>query len=148
MREWINVSPDSREIDGAEQPSLSLPSGSYLDSWRIAIGRRLNMLLTGPQAAIDQSLDDIERLIRQPGHLVECDGRFGLPSACATLVLINVDALDKPRQFQVLRWLNDPQHTETQVISLTTTSLYSRVQAETFDSALYYRLNVFFFEIF
>ena len=70
-----------------------------------------------------------------------------LPSAGGTLILDHVDALDREQQNDLLRWLDDVWPAQTQVISLTATPLYIHVEAGTFPSRLYYRLNALYFEV-
>jgi sigma-54-interacting transcriptional regulator len=103
---------------------------------------QVNVLVTGPQAATEVFVRSISPTIRVPIHYVACDAPLILPSAQCTLVLRGIDALTEEQQEVLLRWLDDERHGPRHVISLAATPLYERVQAETFKSALYYRLNV------
>jgi transcriptional regulator of acetoin/glycerol metabolism len=64
-----------------------------------------------------------------------------------TLILTDVNALDDACQQWLMQRLNEPHGAETQVISLTSEPLFSLVEANRFDAALYYRLNTIHLKI-
>jgi hypothetical protein len=129
------------------QSAFALVGEPFLEDWPALIRRRHNMLLAGSPEATTAWLDAAIRLLSGPVHRVACERRLDLPSECATLILDNVDALDRGQQNQCLRWLSEVQRVQTQVISFTTTPLYPQVRAGAFLGPLYYRLNIFYFEI-
>jgi transcriptional regulator of acetoin/glycerol metabolism len=64
-----------------------------------------------------------------------------------TLILTDVNALDDAGQQWLLQQLNEPDGADTQVISLSSVPLYSLVETNRFDAALYYRLNTIHLKI-
>jgi len=106
----------------------------------------VNVLVTKPQSTTEGFLPRILANIRQPIHYATCDASFVLPDISCTLVLRDVDALSESQQGMLLRWLEDGRHGTRHAISLTATHLFERVQAGTFSSALYYRLNMIYLD--
>jgi hypothetical protein len=122
---------------------LSPPVGD----WSLLSDRRPNVLVSGPGAAAHAFLHAMIPYLQSPVHNLACGDRFDLPPGDGTLILEGLDSLDSSQQATLLRWLDDPQHARTQVISLTLAPLYDRVKRATFSSALYYRLNVIYLEV-
>jgi hypothetical protein len=122
---------------------LNLPVGD----WSVLGERRPNVLVSGPGDAAHAFVDAVTPYLQAPVHHLTCDARLDLPRGDGTLILEHLDALDREQQECLLRWLDDPEHARTQVISLTPAPLYTSVQRETFLGALYYRLNVIYLEV-
>jgi hypothetical protein len=127
--------------------TFALTGEPLVDDWSVLVAHGQSMLFCGPQEATEAWFRTAIMLLSRPIHRVACEKGLALTPDCATLVLDNLDALDLSQQHQVLRWLNDPLRVQTQVISFTTTPLYPQVQQGAFLTDLYYRLNVFYFEI-
>jgi hypothetical protein len=115
--------------------------------WSLLSDRRPNVLVSGPGEAAHAFVHAMLPYLRSPVHSLACRDLSDLPPGDGTLILEGLDALDGDQQVALLRWLDDPQHAHTQVISLTPAPLYDRVQRATFSSALYYRLNVIYLEV-
>ena len=137
-------------LQTANRPSTSRqgfqtdPAG---DDWLVLLDTRANMLVIGSEAATAAFVHAATPHVRSP---VQSLSGGVLPPRLpgdGTLILRDVDALDGDQQERLLRWLCEPLHSHTQVISLTTTTLYLRVQAGMFSDRLYYRLNVIHFEV-
>ncbi len=105
------------------------------------------MLVSGPREATRAFMVAVTPHLHEPVYEGStCDALPTAPPA-GTLVLRDVDGLDREQQQRLLRWLDEPQNDHTQVISLTARRLYELVQAGTFLEQLYYRLNVIQFEV-
>jgi hypothetical protein len=118
-----------------------------VDDWRALIRRRPNLLISGPLEATDAFVLALTPSLRLPICRVACETLQSLPKAGGTLLLDDVGKLDGEQQQAFHLWLDEEWKTATQVISITPTALYPRVQAGTFLDALYYRLNVMYFEV-
>ena len=118
-----------------------------MDDWAVLLRTRPNMLVTGSGAAVDAFIHAVTPSLRAP---VQSLAGGTLPPrlpADGTLILRDVDTLAGDQQQRLVRWLDEPQHGHTQVISITATSLYLLVAAGMFSDRLYYRLNVVHFEV-
>ena len=118
-----------------------------IEDWSVLMRGRPNLLISGFRDATDALVLAVTPSWRLPVRRLACEARLHLPPVGGTLILDAVDALDHEQQESLLRWLDDAQPAQTQVISLTTTRLYAHVQAGTFLSTLYYRLNTLYFEV-
>jgi hypothetical protein len=117
------------------------------DDWLVLRTSRVNMLISGPREATRAFIEAVNPHLHQPVYDGSaCDV---LPTAPAngTLILRDVDTLDREQQQRLLSWLDQPQNGLTQVIALAATGLYRHVQAGTFSERLYYRLNVTQFDV-
>ena len=104
---------------------------------------RVNLLLTGTHDLIQLALlRFIPSLCGQveiwtpAAHL-----QLPPPAQDGTLILRDVEALSAFDQFRLLKWLETPNR-RTRVISTTTAHLRDRIEAGTFDNALFLGLNV------
>ena len=122
---------------------LSPPVGD----WSLLCDRRPNVLVSGPGDAARAFIHAMIPYLQSPVHSLACHDRLNLPPGDGTLILEGLDTLDSDQQATLLRWLDDPQHARTQVISITPAPLYGRVESATFSNALYYRLNVIYLEV-
>jgi hypothetical protein len=118
-----------------------------IGDWSLVSDRRPNVLVSGPGEAAQAFLHAMTPYLQSPVHSVACDTRLNLPAGDGTLILDRLDALDRDQQEALLRWLDDPRHARTQVISITPAPIYGKVQRETFSNALYYRLNIIYLEV-
>lgn len=118
------------------------------DDWSVLRAAHPNILVSGPRDATDAFILAVTPYLRAP---VRCglagDALLNLPAAGGTLILRDVDALDREQQQRLLRWLDESHNGHTQVISITATPLYLLVQAGTFLDRLYYWLNVIHFDV-
>ena len=116
------------------------------DRWLLGASHA-NLLVSGPRDATRAFAAAILPHLNAPVY--EGSPGDALPTAPAggTMILQDVDAFDPVQQQRLLRWLDEPRSSRTQVISLTATRLYNLVQAGTFSEPLYYRLNLTQFEI-
>jgi Sigma-54 interaction domain len=107
-----------------------------------------NIFVSGPPEATDAFILAVTPYLRAPVRCsVAGEAFLGLPAAGGTLILRDVDALDRDQQQQLLTWLDDTRNGQTQVVSITDAALYTAVQTGTFLDRLYYRLNVIYFQV-
>lgn len=119
------------------------PCGS---AWRALLRLRVNVLVSGPGRALDLFITSAYGAMQSPICVVPCRDRLTLKRG-GTLVLRDVDALTRSEQARLYAWLEDPANMSTQVVSVTTSSLFHAVAANSFDEALYYRLNSVSFNV-
>jgi hypothetical protein len=118
-----------------------------VNDWLALIRRRPNVLISGPPHATDAFVRALTPSLRLPICRVACGTLQSLPEAGGTLILDDVGSLDSEQQQAFNSWFGESWQTAPQVISIAPTALYPHVQAGTFLDALYYRLNVMYFEI-
>jgi hypothetical protein len=111
------------------------------EDWSVVVGRRRNMLLRGSRNATNGWIRAANMLLIEPIHRLKCEEGLDLQLECATLVLGNVDAMDRQQQGRFQTWLGNLPLGQTQMISFTTIPLRLQVQAGAFLDVLYYRLN-------
>jgi hypothetical protein len=103
-------------------------------------------MVTGPKNALDAFLEAAGPELREPVR--SADGTLPpLVDGIRTLMLKDVDRLDGAGQRRLRRWFEERRNTDVQVISLTSTALFSLVSENAFDAELYYRLNTIFLEV-
>ena len=127
----------------AQQSPALLPSDQRAE-WKLLVRARPNFLLVGSSSATNEVLATLKPHLREPILQSERNPGAPVPQPLeGTLVLMEVARLDAKQQAQILRWLNQfNDRPAVQVISTTSESLFSRVEAGTFLDNLYYRLNV------
>lgn len=131
-----------------EPAGASCSSGREIDL-RLARMTQANLLLVGREPALSSVLASV---MTDSGGAVDIHSSaesFLLPSPMAgvrTIVLRDVDALTSPDQHRLLEWLTLTGG-HTRVISTATRPLLPMVRAHAFSTALYYRLNVLFFDL-
>jgi DNA-binding NtrC family response regulator len=118
---------------------------SRQDDWRAFVQTRANILVTGPDAAVKAFVHAARPAFRDPVRSVVTGGTLELQKA-ETLILHDVDRLDRAAQQMLLEWLNEPEHGATQIVSTAAAPLFQLVQADQFDGNLYYRLNTVWLE--
>ena len=114
--------------------------------WRSLLRTGANALISGPQEALTAFAQAARSEMQEPIRSVANALPLRVDDA-GTLILTEVDALDEAQQQWLLWWMNEPQNRTTQILSLTSTSLFSLVGAKKFDITLYYRLNTIFLEL-
>lgn len=136
--------PTDSEILRRQQlrPSFRLVAS---DDWRALLRTRANVLVTGPQEAVTAFAYAARSEMREPIRSVTSSAPLFLDGN--TLILPEIDALDDAGQQRLIRWMDEPRNAATQIISLTSTPLFSLVRTNRFDPDLYYRLNVIYLEI-
>jgi hypothetical protein len=136
--------PEHSPCGGGERgPDETVDWASVDDDLDVAHDTGANMLVIGPEWLVTKV---VRRLIADvPASIViPCEAgrlplsRLSLPSG--TLVFRDVDALDPDGQAMLSDWL-ERAGANRQVVSTASASLLPLVDAGTFDSALYYRLN-------
>lgn len=114
--------------------------------WRATLRIGANVLVTGSDDALGAFLDAARSEMREPIRYAAAT----LPAALdgvRTLVVTDVDALDRADQQRLRRWLDERRTEDVQIVSMTSAPLYALVEANAFDTALYYRLNTILLEI-
>ena len=116
------------------------------DGWNSLIGTRANVLVTGPAEALTAFVRDARPAMREPVRWA-ANATLLRSEPGHTLILTDVNALDDAGQRWLMQQLNEPDGADTQVISLSSVPLYSLVETNRFDAALYYRLNTIHLKI-
>jgi hypothetical protein len=116
------------------------------DDWRVLQAGHPNVLLTGSDKAVSAFLDLLRPLLLPP--VTESRGNpLVLPAySNGALILRDVSQLDSVAQQRLADWLSEPGR-QTQVISMSSTSLYRLVEREVFSAPLYYTINVIMFTL-
>jgi hypothetical protein len=134
--------------DDRFEPSQQRSSGFCLsrqDDWRAFVQTRANILVTGPDAAVNAFVRAARPSFRPPVRSVG-RGRTLELKAAKTLILHDVDRLNRAAQQMLLEWLNEPEQGATQIVSTASAPLFPLVQSDRFDCDLYYRLNTVWLE--
>ena len=112
--------------------------------WRAILRTRANVLITGPTAALSafaaMARSEMREPIRSAGPALPA-----LLGGAQTLILTDVDALDRDSQQRLARWLD--RQPGAQVVALSSTNLFALVTKNAFDRDLYYRLNTVLLDI-
>jgi len=107
--------------------------------WHIA---HPNVLIEGSELAIDTAIDDLRQWLSGPVYMCSLPGPLVLPTVVTgALLLRDVGALAPVQQDALLRWMEVPTR-RVQVVTATSTRLFSRVEDGTFRESLYYLLNI------
>ena len=115
-------------------------ASSLNGDWRALLRARVNVLVTGPDRALEQFVELCREELREP--LAFASPGLALPlHASETLIITDVHLLDDAAQHTLAAWVSDPEHANAQVMSLTSTPLFGLVDAGLFDRDLYYYLN-------
>jgi hypothetical protein len=109
---------------------------------------RVNLLLVGPDEAIEKILETVRPDIREPIAVWRRGERFLLPPATwrGTMILRDVEALGLEDQGRLLTWLERVAG-QTQVVSTASAPLLSRIESGAFLDTLYYRLNTIYMDV-
>lgn len=144
---WTDSKSASRDESRPPVPIGRLQgAASSSNDWPALLSTRANVLVSGPTEALTDFVRAARPVLREP---VQAAARSAplCSEAAGTLILTDVDALDEAAQQWLMRWLNDRQSADTQVISLTSVPLLSLVETHRFDSTLFYRLNTIHLKI-
>jgi hypothetical protein len=116
-----------------------------LDDWRKLLRTRLNVMVTGPDAALTAFAGAARSELREPVRTVSCASPLFLEGR--TLLLTDVEMLDEAGQQRLLRWMSETRNADTQVVALSSGQLFQKVCAHRFSADLYYRLNTILVEL-
>jgi Sigma-54 interaction domain len=110
--------------------------------WRCVYTTDHNVLIEGPDAAMEAILLVLEPRLRRPVMRKRSQAPFEAPTGeVGGLILQGVAALRPEDQAGLLAWL-DRGGSRARILSTTEQPLFPLVAASLFDAALYYRLNV------
>jgi hypothetical protein len=146
MENYSNVFAERsfRAMDGVPQSRAYWPMAraAHMDLY-MTNARRVNLLVTGTHADIDDALTRLMPNLRQPIQTWTAPDPLELPSPIqsGTLIVRDVAALLPADQCRLLTWL-EMCGGRTQVVSTTTSPLLPLVESGVFHDTLYYRLNV------
>lgn len=100
--------------------------------------------MAGGRSAIDSALAEMTPHLLEPVRVFDPQKETSLPTPHeGTLILVEVAALTREQQVELLEWLDQFTHRQhVQVLSATSRALFSLVERGEFLAALYYRLNV------
>jgi hypothetical protein len=109
---------------------------------RLVTDLRLNLMLAGPQSALEAAIVALAPWLRPPLWSWHEGIPLRLPTepGC-TLVLNQAGRLDPDQQQQLIRWLDLPVP-RPQIISTSSQPLFGLVERRMFLDLLYYRLNI------
>jgi hypothetical protein len=100
-----------------------------------------NVLIVGSDWFAEAMIDRLRSSFSAPVYVCNLPGHLALPSdQGGTLLIRHVAELASDQQHQLFRWL-DEHGGQVQVVSVSSTPLFSCVERGTFDKRLYYRLN-------
>lgn len=112
------------------------------EEWRAVYLRHVNVLLEGPETAIEAVLQRLLPHLREPLVSIQPRVAFSLPDIdIGTLILNDVTRLTMQQQAELLEWLNAASPSP-QLISTSRQPVFPRIERGLFAEALYYRLNV------
>ncbi len=116
-----------------------------LEDWRAHLRTRANVLVTGPQDALSAFLQSARSEMLEP--IASVAASMPLYLDARTIVLTDVDSLEVSEQRRLTQWMDQPQNSRVQIVSATSASLFSLVEAGRFDGDLFYRLNIIHLKI-
>lgn len=112
-----------------------------MDDLSLFRGAHPHALLIGPAASADAALGRLLPHLRAPlSHWRPQAAGEPPQETTGTLVIWDVDALDRTRQEQLLMWM-ESRAPEVQVISISERPVFPLVSSDGFLDTLYYRLN-------
>ena len=122
--------------------SSSVSSGTP-EEWECLTNNRLNALLIGPRHVTTGVVRSLWSQLARPVVQIHRGMPLVLPPSeqAGTIILEDVDRLDKPAQMCVREWLEGAVP-RARVISTSTLPVLPMVTMGAFDETLYYRLNV------
>ena len=126
----------------AVPPSVPVEEFEILRAWHP------NLLMDGSPEATASALEALRGVFRPV--IASCGGGDALSippvTGIRTLLVRDVDSLSREAQQQLLAWLKQ-EAGGVQVIATTTRPLLELVESATFDSSLYYALNVIYIKL-
>jgi hypothetical protein len=112
-----------------------------MDDWSLFREAHPHALLIGSAASADAALERLLPHLRAPlSHWRPQASGEPPQETTGTLVIWDVDAIDRARQEQLLAWI-ERCPPELQVVSIAQRPLFPLVLSDDFLDALYYRLN-------
>jgi hypothetical protein len=112
-----------------------------MDDLSLFRGAHPHALLIGSAASVDATLGRLLPHLRAPlAHWRTQSAGQPPQEPTGTLVIWDVDALDRTRQEQLLAWM-ESRAPEVQVISIAKRPVFPLVSSDDFLDTLYYRLN-------
>jgi hypothetical protein len=129
---------------GRSTPSLHL----LVEDWTVLECWHPNVLIAGTAPATTAVLDALRPVLRsspeywQPEHSIPSTPT----EAPETLIVRNLPSMSRVEQRRLLDWLQVNEGA-TQVVSDTPVCLLKLVEEGSFDAALYYALNVVYFDL-
>jgi hypothetical protein len=122
----------------------SRTEASDIDDWSIARTERVNALVMGP-AALTDALIAREFPSLLPAAVWSASEGFEVSATLESVLVRNVQDLTSDQQDRLMAWMD--RHPTIQIISTATCALHPWVVDGRFRSALYYRLNIFYFPL-
>jgi hypothetical protein len=120
--------------------TFSSASAKRLPEWTRVLSAHANVLLEGQPDHTDAAVLYLLPYLRGPIVYRKPGEALTLPGEC-TVILRDVDTLCKTEQTRLHEWL-DQKPDSVQTIATAQSRLFSLVQEGSFESDLYYRLNV------
>lgn len=108
--------------------------------WRALMRTGANVLVTLPRDLFEPFALSCRGAFREPVSCIRAGNPFRL-DAVKTLLIVDIHLLAGDDQQTLAAWMSDAANADTQVIALTTESLFRRALGGQFDRDLYYRLN-------
>ena len=132
------MDPYGMEWRAAKDPRrIKVPSPGVI----LRRGFHPNVLIIGSPNVSGAAIAELLPHLRHPLVVWDTGIGGGCPSiAQGTLVLLNLERLDRSEQRQLLDF-TDASRRLVQIVSVATTDLFGRVERGEFLDALYYRLN-------
>ncbi len=133
----------SVKVTAVPQRPMFLPVDLHPE-WDVAIRARANVLLVGSASATEAMLVAMKPHLDEPLREYRPEAGVPVPQPReGTLVLLEVERLDREQQAQLDRWLERfDGRARVQVVSTGSERLFSLVETGAFLANLYYRLNV------
>lgn len=114
---------------------------------RVLRNTHTNVMIVGSSDLATDAFDRLRRWFAPPFHVCALPGQLTLPDeGVGTLLIRDVAALDPEQQQHLLQWVDD-HIGRVQVVSVTSSKLYSQVELGSFNAHLYYRLNILLEEV-
>jgi hypothetical protein len=124
--------------------SISFCEGGWVDSLTSGTPRP-NLLVLCSGVGLQPVVTRLARLCRPPFEICQAPGRLQLPEQrVSTLLTYDVAALTLTQQIDLYDWIS-VRGRDTQVISVTSTPLFTLVENGRFLESLFHRLNVVHF---
>ena len=113
-----------------------------LQDWLLVLQRRPNILLEGPEYAIEQTLVALIRELPIPVYVWNDVPARPAPNEETTIIAREVTRLSESERDAIATWLEKNNASGVQMISTSSVPLFPLVQQNLFPAELYYRLNV------
>lgn len=130
VRAWLATGDDEFVLFG----------GPQTDEWSCFRGAHPHALLIGSDAWATAAMGRLRPYLRAPLTHWHPSALVEPPHATGTLVIWEVDTLDRRQQALLVRWM-DSDAADVQVISVAPCPVFPLVLEGTFLPTLYYRLN-------